>query len=99
MGPRALNSARKVATFTDGKPKGVSSKELWGFDPQTGKPKDWPLRYLAARWSLTLKDLKPGTYELRVRTVDGNGFAQPEPRPQQATGRNVVPCKVIEVKA
>jgi DMSO/TMAO reductase YedYZ molybdopterin-dependent catalytic subunit len=79
-------------------PKGVSSKELCGFDPQTGKPKDWPMRYTVARWSLTLKDLRPGTYELRVRSVDGNGFAQPEPRPQQATGRNVVPTKVIEVK-
>lgn len=79
-------------------PKGVSSKELWGFDPQTGKPKDWPMRYTVARWSLTLKDMKPGRYELRVRTVDGNGFAQPEPRPQQATGRNAVQCKLIEVK-
>ena len=33
----------------------------------------------------------------RARTVDLNGFAQPEPRPQQNTGRNVIPCKVIKV--
>lgn len=77
-------------------PKGISPKELWGFDPQTGKPKDWPLRYSVASWTLTLKDVKPGSYELRVRTVDLNGWAQPEPRPQQPTGRNAIPCKIIK---
>ncbi len=77
-------------------PKGVSSKELWGFDPDTGKPKQWPLRYSVAFWSVTLKDLKPGSYELRVRTVDLNGQAQPQPRPQPATGQTAVPCKLIE---
>jgi DMSO/TMAO reductase YedYZ molybdopterin-dependent catalytic subunit len=79
-------------------PEGVSSRELWDFDPQTGKPKDWPLRYSVATWTATLSDLKPGAYELRVRTVDRNGFAQPQPRPQQATGRNLVPCKIIKVE-
>jgi DMSO/TMAO reductase YedYZ molybdopterin-dependent catalytic subunit len=77
-------------------PKGISSKELWGFDPKTGKPKEWPLRYTVAFWTLNLKVAKAGTYELRVRTVDLNGFAQPQPRPQQWTGRNAVPCKVLE---
>ncbi len=78
-------------------PDGISSKDLWGFDPKTGKPKDWPLRYSVAIWTVTLKDMKPGSYELRVRTVDLNGYAQPQPRPQQATGRNVIPCKIIKV--
>jgi hypothetical protein len=78
-------------------PKGVSSKELWGFDPDTGKPKEWPLRYTVVFWHLTLKNLKPGTYELRVRTVDQNGFAQPQPRPQAASGKNAVPVKIIKV--
>jgi hypothetical protein len=78
-------------------PNGVSSKELWGFDRQTGKPKQWPMRYTVASWTLTLNDMMPGNYELRVRTVDLNGFAQPEPRPQQPTGRNAVQCKVIKV--
>jgi hypothetical protein len=78
-------------------PAGISSKELWGFDPQTGKPKDWPLRYTVAAWTVTLKDMKPGNYELRVRSVDLNGFAQPQPRPQQPTGRNAIPSKVIKV--
>jgi hypothetical protein len=78
-------------------PKGISSKELWGFDPQTGKPKEWPLRYTVASWTLTLNDLKPGNFELRVRTVDLDGHAQPEPRTQQPTGRNAIPCKIIKV--
>jgi DMSO/TMAO reductase YedYZ molybdopterin-dependent catalytic subunit len=78
-------------------PKDVSSKQLWGFDSQTGKPKDWPLRFTVASWTLTLNDLKPGNYELRVRTVDQNGYAQPEPRTQQPTGRNAIPVKVIKV--
>jgi DMSO/TMAO reductase YedYZ molybdopterin-dependent catalytic subunit len=77
-------------------PRGISPRDLWGFDPQTGRPKEWPLRYTVATWTVTLKDLKPGSYELRVRTVDLNGCAQPQPRPQQATGRNAIPCKIIK---
>jgi DMSO/TMAO reductase YedYZ molybdopterin-dependent catalytic subunit len=77
-------------------PDGISSKELWGFDPQTGKPKEWPMRYTVVNWTLTLKDLKPGAYELRVRTVDLNGFAQPHPRPHQGTGGNEIPSRVIK---
>lgn len=77
-------------------PKGVSSKELWGFDPQTGKPKEWPLRFTVVNWAVTLKDLKPGPYKLCVRTVDLNDFAQPQPRPQTASGGNAVPCKDIK---
>ncbi len=68
-------------------PAGISPKEIWGFDPQTGKPKDWPLRYSVATWTMTLKDMKPGAYELRVRTVDMNGVrpaATPSPAQHRA---------------
>ena len=47
----------------------------------------------------TLKNVKPGSYEFRVRTVDQNGFAQPEPRPYQKSGRNAVQCKLVTVVA
>ncbi len=77
-------------------PKGIAPKELWGFDPKTGKPKEWPLRHTVAFWSLTLKDVKPGGYMLMVRSVDLNGFAQPQPRPHSGTGQNAVPNKVIK---
>ena len=43
-----------------------------------------------------MKDMKPETYELRVRTVDMNGVAQPQPRPQRNTGPNAIPCKLIK---
>jgi DMSO/TMAO reductase YedYZ molybdopterin-dependent catalytic subunit len=79
-------------------PVGISPRELWGFDPRTGRPKDWPLRYTVATWSVTLRDLRPGTYEIRVRTVDLNGNAQPQPRPQRRTGNVDVRCKLFTVR-
>ena len=78
-------------------PDGVVPKEVWGFDPNTGKPKTWPLRFSIALWSATIRDLQPGAYEFRARTVDLNGFAQPEPRPYPKSGRNEIQCKTIVV--
>jgi hypothetical protein len=78
-------------------PEGVMPKDVWGFDPQTGKPKDWPLRFSWAQWSVTLKNVPAGAYEFRVRTVDLNGFAQPEPRPYQKSGQNNIQYKPIVV--
>ena len=80
-------------------PKGTSSQEIWGFDPTTGKPKDWPLLYSSVTWSARVDGLAPGRYEFRARTVDLNGFAQPEPRPYQKAGMNLVPCQILEVKS
>jgi len=78
-------------------PDGVMPKDVWGFNAD-GKPAEWPLRYSIAHWSMTLKDLKAGAYELRVRTVDKNGFAQPEPRPHQRSGKNLIQCKLFTTK-
>ena len=80
-----------------GLPEGVLPKDVWGFT-KAGKPKAWPMRFSVAPWTVTLKDLKPGKYELRVRTVDENGIAQPEPRPNQRSGKNLVQCKLISVE-
>ena len=44
-----------------------------------------------------LRDLKPGGYEFRVRTVDLNDIAQPEPRPYPKSGRNAVPVRQFMV--
>jgi DMSO/TMAO reductase YedYZ molybdopterin-dependent catalytic subunit len=78
-------------------PRGVLPASVWGFDARTGQPKEWPMRYSWALWSVTLNNLQPGAYEFRVRTVDLNDFAQPEPRPYLKSGRNEVPYKVITV--
>ena len=78
-------------------PAGTSSKDVWGFDPETGKPRSWPLPFSMVPWTARLEGLKPGSYEFRVRTVDLNGFAQPEPRPYQKSGMNRVPMRTLVV--
>ncbi len=55
------------------------------------------MRYSMVSWSVTLKDLAPGKYEVRARAVDLNGFAQPEPRPMQKAGKNPVESRRFEV--
>ena len=78
-------------------PGGVLPKGVWGFT-KAGKPREWPLRYSIAHWTVNLDDVAPGKYELRVRTVDKNDFAQPEPRPNPRSGLNRIQCKLFEVK-
>jgi DMSO/TMAO reductase YedYZ molybdopterin-dependent catalytic subunit len=77
-------------------PGGASAKDVWGFGPD-GRPKEWPMRFSVARWSLAIDGVRAGKYELRVRTVDQNGFAQPDPRPGQRSGKNLVQVKPIVV--
>jgi DMSO/TMAO reductase YedYZ molybdopterin-dependent catalytic subunit len=48
---------------------------------------EWPLRYTFAHWRATLPGLARGDYELRCRSVDLNGIAQPMPRPFPKSGR------------
>lgn len=38
----------------------------------------------------TLSGLAPGRYDLRCRTIDANGAAQPMPRPLPKAGRNLI---------
>jgi hypothetical protein len=78
-------------------PAGTSPKGIWGFDPKTGQPKDWPLLFSTVSWTARLDGLAPGAYELRARTIDLNGFAQPEPRPYQKSGMNLIPCQTLVV--
>jgi len=78
-------------------PEGVKPTDVWGFDARTGRPKEWPLRFGWGLWSVTLNNLRPGTYEFRARTVDLNDFAQPEPRPYPKSGKNEVQVRQITV--
>ena len=77
-------------------PNGTQPASVRGFT-NDGKPKEWPMRYSIAHWTAVLDGMRPGKYELRVRTVDKNGFAQPEPRPNQQSGKNLIQSKLIEV--
>jgi DMSO/TMAO reductase YedYZ molybdopterin-dependent catalytic subunit len=78
-------------------PMGIKPGDVLGFDPQTGQPKQWPLRYSLAPWRVTLRGMAAGAYEFRVRAVDLNGYAQPEPRPYPKSGRNEIQCKQFVV--
>lgn len=80
-------------------PKGINPKQILAFDPQHGQPLTWPPRYGMCSYHVTIKDLKPGRYEVRARSVDMNGFAQPEPRPLQKTGKNGVQVRRFEIVA
>jgi DMSO/TMAO reductase YedYZ molybdopterin-dependent catalytic subunit len=57
-------------------------------DPATGQPHRWPIRYAIAHWAALPSADRPGQYDLCCRTIDGNGIAQPMPRPFQKSGRN-----------
>lgn len=78
-------------------PSGISPADLMGFDPQTAQPRSWPLKYGMAGYRAAIRDLAPGHYEIRARAVDRNGFAQPEPRPQQKSGMNSIQVRRVEV--
>jgi DMSO/TMAO reductase YedYZ molybdopterin-dependent catalytic subunit len=80
-------------------PDGVMPKDVWGFDAEKGRPKEWPMRFSTARWTVALTGLAAGAYEFRVRTVDLNGYAQPEPRPYLKSGLNQIQYRPVVVMA
>ena len=85
------------ADFAAELPPGVDLSRIWGFGPG-GRPKEWPMRFSVAPWSASIERLDPGRYEFRARTVDRNGFAQPEPRPfAQRSGLNGIQVKKIRI--
>jgi hypothetical protein len=57
------------------------------FDPATNAPREWPLRYTVVHWTAVLRGVAPGRYDLRCRSIDLNGAAQPMPRPFAKSGR------------
>jgi DMSO/TMAO reductase YedYZ molybdopterin-dependent catalytic subunit len=79
-------------------PDGVLPRDVWGFNPRTGRPRQWPLRFSWALWTVTLPRLQPDVYEFRARAVDLNDFAQPQPRPYPKSGRNEIQCRTITVR-
>jgi DMSO/TMAO reductase YedYZ molybdopterin-dependent catalytic subunit len=69
------------------------------FDGDTGEPREWPMRDTIAFWTARLSDLKPGEYDLRCRTIDANGVAQPMPRPFPKAGHNAIAKVSLTVEA
>src|SRR5262249_6258683 len=57
-----------------------------------------PPRWTVVHWQVDLEGLPAGEYELRCRSVDRNGNAQPMPRPFAKGGRaeiQTVPLSVV----
>lgn len=78
-------------------PKGIKPHQMLGFNQTKFKALTWPTRYGMCSFYLVLRNLIPGYYELRVRSVDMNDYAQPEPRPSQKSGKNSIQTRRFEV--
>jgi hypothetical protein len=74
------------AGLKDGKLPPVPSQ----IDPATGKPHQWPMRNTIVHWAALITAASPGKYDLRCRTIDANGIAQPMPRPFPKSGHNAI---------
>src|SRR6185437_5923665 len=67
------------------------------FDTATGRPHHWPLRYTIAHWAVLAPALAAGKYDVRCRTIDAAGHAQPLPRPFAKSGRNSIQRVTLSV--
>jgi DMSO/TMAO reductase YedYZ molybdopterin-dependent catalytic subunit len=59
-------------------------------DTATGKPYNWPMINTIVHWATLVKVNEAGEYEMRCRTIDANGIAQPMPRPFGRSGYNKI---------
>jgi hypothetical protein len=57
-------------------------------DAKTGQPFTWPIPNTIVHWAALIKVDLPGKFDLRCRTIDANGIAQPMPRPFGRSGTN-----------
>jgi hypothetical protein len=73
---------------------GVPDKKIppdtHGFDPQTGRPRSWPMRLALVHWAGVHPGLPAGKYVLRCRAVDEQGHGQPMPRPFRKSGHAAI---------
>ena len=68
-------------------------------DAISGQPFTWPIPNTIVHWASLAKVDFPGEYDLRCRTIDANGIAQPLPRPFGRSGANEIDVARIEVEA
>lgn len=71
-------------------PKGKALSPIPHQIGDNGKPLSWPLRHTVAHFAALLTGIPKGDYEIRVRTIDANGTAQPMPRPFRKSGGNAI---------
>jgi DMSO/TMAO reductase YedYZ molybdopterin-dependent catalytic subunit len=71
-----------------------------------GKPLRWPIPNTIVHWATVLTASRPGKpatqmagkYDLRCRTIDANGIAQPMPRPFLKSGHNSIQSVQVVVE-
>jgi hypothetical protein len=91
----------QIAPFDPDAIKGFAHARLHPgqFDPKTRRPRQWPLPFTLCRWTAEPRRLAAGDYELRCRTLDQGGYAQPMPRPFPKSGRNQIQMVKLKVVA
>ncbi len=67
-------------------------------DSATGRPYSWPMRNAIVHWAVLMPGVGAGKYDLRCRTIDANGVAQPMPRPFAKSGHNAIEKVEIAVE-
>jgi len=82
-----------------GLPDGRIPDPTLGFDSETGRPEQWPMRLLKIHWATLLPGVPAGEYTFRCRTVDEKGYGQPLPRPFRKSGHAAVEKISITVEA
>ena len=63
-----------------------------------GRPLRWPIPNTIVHWATLLTAERSGKYDLRCRTIDANGIAQPMPRPFLKSGHNAIQTVQIAVE-
>jgi DMSO/TMAO reductase YedYZ molybdopterin-dependent catalytic subunit len=71
----------------------------FGFDDASGRPRTWPMRLAKVHWAALLPGLPAGDYDLRCRTIDEKGAAQPLPRPFRKSGHSAIESVSITVSS
>ena len=66
-------------------------------DSNRPAPQSWPLRYTVVHWAAKLCGLTPGAYDVRCRSIDQNGIAQPMPRPFAKGGRAEIQTQPLQI--
>jgi hypothetical protein len=79
-------------------PDGKLPDGMLQFDPSTGRLRQWPLRYTIAHWAALASGLPAGKYDVRCRTIDLAGHAQPLPRPFAKSGRNAIQRVTLSIE-
>lgn len=69
--------------------------EVLQIDPETNQPYTWPITNTIVHWAALAEVAAAGEYELRCRTIDLNGIAQPMPRPFGRSGFNRIDVRKL----